>query len=206
MDALAHAIECYTCAYAQPLTDAVALLAMEYIGQYLGIAYAEAGNLEARSKMSMAAMLAGMAYGTESAGAAHAMSQSAGGVHDVPHGDLTARLLGPVMEYNFPAEPDKFARIARALGEDVHGLSIREAAETAVTAVLRLTEDLNIATLQDLGFDEQEIPFLAEIAEKDPQTIGNPRDVDRVGYAKIWQRAFDLGRRKIRGEDAGPHD
>jgi choline dehydrogenase len=194
MDALAHAIECYTCAYAQPLTDAVALLAMEYIGQYLRIAYAEGGNLEARSKMSMAAMLAGMAYGTESAGAAHAMSQSAGGVYDVPHGDLTARLLGPVMEYNFPAEPSKFARIAQALGEDVQGLSFREAAEKAVEVVFRLTEDLNIATLQDLGFDEQEIPFLAEIAEKDPQTIGNPREVDRVGYLEIWQRAFDLGR------------
>ncbi|MBI1802145.1 MAG: iron-containing alcohol dehydrogenase, partial [Chloroflexi bacterium] len=35
MDALAHAIECYTCAYAQPLSDSVALLAMEYVGQYL---------------------------------------------------------------------------------------------------------------------------------------------------------------------------
>ena len=35
MDALAHAIECYTCAYAQPFADAVALLAMEYTAQYL---------------------------------------------------------------------------------------------------------------------------------------------------------------------------
>ena len=52
---------------------------------------------EKRYKMSMAAMLGGMAYGKESAGAAHAMSQSAGGVHDVPHGALTARVLGPVM-------------------------------------------------------------------------------------------------------------
>ena len=46
--------------------------------------------------MAHAAMLGGMAYGTESAGAAHAMSQSAGGVHDCPHGALTARVLGPV--------------------------------------------------------------------------------------------------------------
>jgi choline dehydrogenase len=194
MDALAHAVECYTCAYAQPLTDAVALLAMEYIGQYLRIAYAQGGNLEARCKMSMAAMLAGLAYGTESAGAAHAMSQSAGGRHDVPHGDLTARLLGPVMEYNSLAEPGKFARIAQALGEDIHGLSAAQAAERAVAAVFKLTEDLNIATLQDLGFDEREIPFLAEIAEQDPQTIGNPRDIDRRGYEKVWQRAFSLGR------------
>lgn len=195
MDALAHAVECYTCAYAQPLSDSVALLAMEYIGQYLRIAYAQGSNLEARYKMSMAAMLAGLAYGTESAGAAHAMSQSAGGVHDVPHGDLTARLLGPVMEYNFMGEPHKFARIAQALGEDTRGLSVWQAAEKAVEAVYRLTADLDIPTLQKLGFDESEIPYLARIAEEDPQTIGNPRDVDRRGYEKIWQRAFDLGKK-----------
>jgi choline dehydrogenase len=80
------------------------------------------------------------------------------------------------------------------LAEDVRGLSIWQAAERAVAAVYKLTEDLNIATLHDLGFDEGEIPFLAEIAEKDSQTIGNPRDIDRRGYETIWQRAFSLGR------------
>src|SRR5213078_3228589 len=80
MDALAHAVECFTMSYHQPFTDAVALLAMEYVARYL---------------MSAAAMLAGLSYGTDSAGAAHAMSQTAGGVHDAPHGALTARLLGP---------------------------------------------------------------------------------------------------------------
>ncbi len=194
MDALAHAVECYTCAYAQPVTDAVALLAMEYIGQYLRIAHADGTNLEARYRMSKAAMLAGMAYGTESAGAAHAMSQSAGGARDVPHADLTARLLGPVMEYNYPAEPHKFARIAQALGQDVRGLTAEHAAQRSVAAVFQLTVDLNIPTLQQLGFDEGEIPLLAEIAERDPQTIGNPRDIDRRGYAAVWQRAFHLGK------------
>jgi choline dehydrogenase len=193
MDALAHAIECYTCAYAQPLPDSVALNAMEYIGQYLRIAFAQGHNVEARYKMSMAAMLGALAYGTESAGAAHAMSQSAGGVHDVPHGALTARLLGPVMEYNYMGEPHKFARIAQALGEDTRGLSVWQAAEKAVEAVCRLTEDVEIPTLQDLGFAEDEIPLLAEIAYKDPQTIGNPRDLSVQSYVKIYQRTFSLG-------------
>jgi len=193
MDALAHAIECYTCAYAQPLPDAVALQAMEYVGQYLRIAFAQGHNVEARYKMSMAAMLGALAYGTESAGAAHAMSQSAGGVHDVPHGALTARLLGPVMEYNYLGEPHKFARIAQALGEDTRGLSVWQAAERAVEAVLRLTEDVEIPTLQQLGFDASEIPMLAEIAYNDPQTIGNPRDLTLHSYHKIYQRTFDMG-------------
>ena len=142
----------------------------------------------------MAAMLGALAYGTESAGAAHAMSQTAGGVHDVPHGPLTARLLGPVMEYNYMGEPQKFARIAQALGEDTRGLSVWQAAEKAVTAVHRLTDDLEIPSLQALGFSQDEIPSLADMAFKDPQTIGNPRDLRRSSYAQIWQRAFDIGK------------
>jgi choline dehydrogenase len=193
MDALAHAIECYTCAYAQPFADAVALLSMEYVGQYLRVAYAQGANMEARYKMSMAAMLGGMAYGKESAGAAHAMSQSAGGVHDVPHGALTARVLGPVMEFNYMGEPQKFARIAQALGEDIRGLSVWEAAELAVDAVMRLTEDVGIPTLQEMGFVESEIPMLAKIAYEDPQTIGNPRDLTYDSYVKIYQRTFEMG-------------
>jgi choline dehydrogenase len=190
MDALAHAIECYTCAYAQPLPDSVALNAMEYVAKHLRVAFAQGHNIQARYGMSMAAMLGALAYGTESAGAAHAMSQSAGGVHDVPHGALTARLLGPVMEYNYLGEPEKFARIAAALGEDVRGLSVWEAAERAVEAVYQLTEDVEIPTLTELGFSEVEIPHLAQIAFADPQTIGNPRDLSVRAYEKIWQTAF----------------
>src|SRR5216683_2428138 len=86
MDALAHAVECYTMSYHQPFTDAVALLAMEYVARHLRVAFSQGENLQARYYMSAAAMLAGLAYGTDSAGAAHAMSQTAGGVHDAPHG------------------------------------------------------------------------------------------------------------------------
>jgi len=194
MDALAHAVECYTCAYAQPLPDSVALLAMEYVSQYLRVAFAQGHNHEARYKMSMAAMLGALAYGTESAGAAHAMSQSAGGVHDVPHGALTARLLGPVMEYNYLGEPEKFARIAQAMGEDIRGLTVWQAAEKAVSAVKQLTEDVEIPTLQALCFSETEIPMLSQSAFDDPQTIGNPRDLTRDSYVKIYQSTFDLGK------------
>ena len=193
MDALAHAVECYTGGPAQPFSDAVALMAMEYVGQYLRIAFAQGHNMEARYKMCMAAMLGGMAYGTESAGAAHAMSQTAGGVHDVPHGPLTARCLGPVMEYNYLGEPQKFARIAQALGEDIRGLTVWRAAEKAVEAVYDLTEDVEIPTMQDLGFSEDEIPMLAEKAFNDPQTIGNPRDIDLKGYVQVYQRTFEAG-------------
>jgi choline dehydrogenase len=195
MDALSHAIECYTCDYHQPFNDAVALQAMELAGRWLQIACDDGGNLEARTGMAHAATLGGLAYGTESAGAAHAMSQSAGGVHDCPHGALTARVLGPVCEYNAPAAPERHARIAQALGVDVHGLSELDAAMAGVEEIYRLTDAVGIPTLEELGFSEDEIPQLAQIAFEDPQTIGNAREVDVAGYEEIYRNAFARGRR-----------
>ena len=195
MDALSHAIECYTCDYHQPFNDAVALHAIELVGRWLRVAYDDGANLEARTNMAHAATLGGLAYGTESAGAAHAMSQSAGGVHDCPHGALTARVLGPVCEYNASAAPERYARIAQGLGVDVHGLSEAEAAQAGVEEVYRLTDDVSIPTLAELGFSDDEIPMLARIAYEDPQTIGNPREVDVAAYEEIYRNAFARGHR-----------
>jgi choline dehydrogenase len=190
IDALTHAIECYTSAYAQPWPDAVALWAIETVGQWLPVAYEQGGNEEARYQMMMAAMLAGMSYGTESAGAVHAMSQTAGGVYNLPHGELTAALLPPVMAYNVVGEPRKYARIAQALGEDTRGLPLSEAAELAVSATARLVRQLAIPTLDDMGIPPGDIPMLAQLAFDDPQTIGNPRDLDVAAYEGIYRACF----------------
>jgi choline dehydrogenase len=193
MDALSHGIECFTCDYHQPFNDAVALLAIELVGRWLRVAYEDGSNLEARTQMAHAATLGGMSYGTESAGAAHAMSQSAGGVHDCPHGALTARVLGPVCEYNAQAAPERYARIATALGVHTAGMDPLEAALAGVEELYRLTEDVEIPSMTQLGFSEDEIPMLAQIAFDDPQTIGNPREVDVAGYDEIYRNAFARG-------------
>jgi choline dehydrogenase len=193
MDALSHAIECYTCDFHQPFNDAVALLAIELVGRWLRVAVANGSSLEARTHMAHAATLGGMAYGTESAGAAHAMSQSAGGVHDCPHGALTARVLGPVCEYNAPASPERYARIALGLGVDTSGMEPLEAALAGVEEVYRLTEGVGIPTMAELGFAEDEIPLLARIACEDPQTVGNPRELDVADYEEIYRSAFSRG-------------
>lgn len=195
MDALSHAIECYTCDYHQPFNDAVALHAIELVGRWLRRAVEDGSDLEARTQMAHAATLGGMAYGTESAGAAHAMSQSAGGVHDCPHGALTARVLGPVCEYNAPADPERYARIAQGLGVDTSGLAPLDAARAGVEELYRLTDDVGIPTMEELGFSEDEIPMLARIAFEDPQTMGNPREVEVADYDEIYRNAFSRGKR-----------
>ncbi len=186
LDALTHAIECYTCAYAQPWPDAVALWAMETLAQWLPIAFAQGHNVEARYKVAMAAMLAGMSYGTESAGAVHAMSQTAGGYYDLPHGVLTAAMLPPVMAYNYLGEPQKYARIAQAMGVNTWGMTQLEAAESAVDAVRDFVKLLEIPTVTELGVKKEDMQMLVDMAYNDPQTIGNPRDLIRKSYEQIY--------------------
>jgi len=195
MDALSHGIECYTCDYHQPFNDAVALAAIELVGRWLPTAYQDGTDLEARTQMMHAATLGGMAYGTESAGAAHAMSQSAGGIHECPHGALTARVLGPVCEFNALAAPERYARIAQALGVETCGLPAHEAAFAGVDAVYRLTDQVGIPTMEEMGFAEDEIPMLARMAFEDPQTIGNPRPVTAADYEEIYRNAFSKRKR-----------
>jgi len=64
----------------------------------------------------------------------------------------------------------------------------------AVDYVHQLTVDVEIPSLEELGFSRDEIPMLADKAAADPQSIGNPRDVDAAAYKRIYARAFDLGR------------
>ncbi len=192
LDALCHAIECYTCHYAQPITDAVALLAMEYVAKYIHRAYANGHDLEARHGMAQAAMLAGLSYGSESAGAVHAMAQTLGGMVPVMHGQCVAAMLVPVMEYNWMGEPEKFARIAQALGVDTTRMSVNDAAQAAVREVDRLVRQLNVPTLLEQGVNPDDIERYAQAAFHDPQTVGNPRDIGIDDYRWLYRRCLGL--------------
>lgn len=98
---------------------------------------------------------------------------------------------GPVMEYNWKGYPAKFARIAEALGVNTFEMSTEEAAKAAVNEVYRLVEDLEVPSLEAQGVSPDMTDRLAKEAMKDPQTIGNPRDLDEDGYKWIYGRCFN---------------
>jgi choline dehydrogenase len=69
-------------------------------------------------------------------------------------------------------------------------LDIDQAAYAGVDALARLTDDVGIPSMVELGFSEDEIPMLARIAYEDPQTFGNAREVDVAAYEEIYREAF----------------
>jgi choline dehydrogenase len=90
--------------------------------------------------------------------------------------------------------------MAAAFGLNTHGVSVWRAAEMAVEYVHQLTVDVEIPSLEELGFAEDEIPMLADKAFADPQTVGNPRDVDAAAYRRIYAQAFELGRHRVKAK------
>ena len=176
MDALTHAVEAYVSTIATPVTDTCAIKAIELVAEYLRPAVANGDDLDARDKMAYAEYLAGMAFNNASLGHVHAMAHQLGGFYNLPHGVCNAILLPHVSRYNLIAKLDRYVDIAVAMGENVEGLSTREAAEKALTAIQKLSLDVGIpANLTELGVKAEDLPTMAENAQKDACGVTNPR-------------------------------
>src|SRR5690625_4468980 len=152
IDALTHAVESYASLGANPVTDSMAIQAIKLISANLRLAVAYGHNIEARENMAHASLLAGMAFNNAGLEYVHAMAHQLGGLYDIAHGVANAVLLPHVEEYNLISNPQKFADIAEFMGENIEGLSVRDAADKAVHALRKLSEDVNIPTsLKSLG-------------------------------------------------------
>ncbi|MEJ8547797.1 iron-containing alcohol dehydrogenase [Brevibacillus borstelensis] len=191
IDALTHAIESYISLAATPLTEVLSLSAMRIISQHLRPSVASQYNLEAKQAMAMASLQAGIAFSNAILGAVHAMSHQLGGLLDTPHGEVNAILLPYVLEYNNIAAPEKYRRMAEAMGEKVEGLSLHDASRLMMKAVTNLTGDLQIpVTLSELGLEPEHIDILSRNAVQDVCMATNPRDMSVDDVKALFQKAM----------------
>lgn len=176
MDALTHAVEAYVSTIATPVTDACALQAIRLIATNLRAAVANGADMLARDNMAYAEYLAGMAFNNASLGYVHAMAHQLGGFYDLPHGVCNAILLPHVERFNLIAKVDRFVEMAKAMGENVEGLSARDAAELALIAIKQLSIDVGIPSgLKELGVKTKDLKTMALNAQKDACGFTNPR-------------------------------
>ena len=191
MDALTHAIEAYVSTAANPLTDASAQMAITMITQYLPKAVANGEYMKARDKMAYGQYLAGIAFNNASLGYVHAMAHQLGGYYNLPHGVCNAILLPHVEEFNLIGNANRFRDIAKAMGENLDGLSTMEAAHKAIAAIRQLSEQVGIPkNLRSLGVKEEDFEIMAENAMKDVCQLTNPRKATKEQIIGIYKAAF----------------
>jgi alcohol dehydrogenase class IV len=194
IDALTHAIEAYVSLKAQPMSDVFALSAIGLLSGNLRQVFANGNNVEAREKVMLGALQAGLAFSNSSVALVHGMSRPIGAYFHVPHGASNAALLGVVTEFSLIGNPQRYAKVAQAMGEDTMGMSDLDAAELAADAVKRLVEDIKIPSLPGLGVDGKKLkelaPQMAEAAIASGSPGNNPRLATKEEIIELYHLAY----------------
>lgn len=194
MDALTHAIEAYVSRRAQPVTDCLALKAISMVADWLPVAWADGVNLEARSNMAAASLMAGMAFSNASTNLVHAMARPLGVYFSVPHGLANAVLLKECMRFSLPGSPRRFADIAKAMGKNVTHLQPLEAAALAVQAVDELCQVIGVPRLGQVGVSPDALRATVGQMSRDAVASGgvapNPRLANAEQIEELYLRSL----------------
>lgn len=191
IDAFVHAFESYISKLANPFSDAVNLHAMGLIAGSIRQFVANRRNTQAAMDMLCGSSMAAMSFGVTGLGNVHCMALPLGALFPIPHGLANALCLPTAAEFNFLANPARYARVAEILGVDIRGLSDLAAGREAVEAIRTLCADLGIPTrLRDVGVTEESIEELARRSFAADYNRWNPRHTTEKDFRMLFEKAY----------------
>jgi alcohol dehydrogenase class IV len=174
IDVLTHAVEGYISAWHNDFTDGPCLKAIELVFAYLPRAVADGSDVEARTKMAIAATLGGLAWGNSWVGVAHAMGHAFNAVFHYPHGRCVGTFLPYTTEFSARGGGTRYRDIAallqlpatdevsagEALAEATRELLIRIGQPTTVAemGIAEAEHEAALERLCDLGENDLAMP------------------------------------------------
>lgn len=194
LDALAHAIEAFVSAKANPVSDMYARMAIQLINESLVTAYHDGRDLKARKNMMMGANYAGIAISNSSVCAIHAMARPLGVLFGMKHGAGHAILLPLVTEYSIGGAPSRYALIAQSMGFSAK-YSDNDLAMMLVDRLRELNMQLSIPNPLVWGAPRRQymgkIDAMVESAIEAGTIDDNPRVFTRDEVARIYELVYD---------------
>lgn len=192
MDALIHAIEAYTSVNATPMTDHLALRAIELLVGNIRSAWANGNNLEARMAMLEGSLMAGQAFANAGVTAVHAFAYPLGGEFHVPHGVANTVMLCAVLRFNMLANLKKFAALGKLLCPDIPSSDRKVLAEAGIRYLEELIADLQLPkTLRELDVPKEAIDGMADGVMKVTRLLANnPRRLTVEDARKIYANVY----------------
>ncbi|HZZ10752.1 MAG TPA: iron-containing alcohol dehydrogenase [Paraburkholderia sp.] len=192
VDAMVHAIEAYTSAHLKnPVSDMLALKALELLARNLLPACENGQNRAAREAMLLGATFAGQAFANSPVAAVHALAYPIGGIYHVPHGLSNALVLPHVLRFNAEPAAHLYAELADVI---VPGLSGSN--ESRTHALIERLEQMIAATaiparLRDVGIERGGLERMASDAMLQTRLlVNNPRPVSEADALAIYTAAF----------------
>jgi hydroxyacid-oxoacid transhydrogenase len=223
MDVLVHALESYTTipyhrrerparpllrpAYqgCNPISDLWSAEAVRLAASYLPRAVEDPEDVEARSKMLLAASYAGIGFGNAGLHLPHGMSYAVSGmVRDyrppgyavdeplIPHG--ISVVLGAPAAFRFtgPACPERHLEAAGFMGADVSRANTADAGEILADQLVMFMQRLNVPNgLSAVGYTREDIPALVEGTLPQHRVIKlAPRPVGREELSQLFEQSL----------------
>ncbi|HEH9409792.1 TPA: iron-containing alcohol dehydrogenase [Aeromonas salmonicida subsp. pectinolytica] len=199
MDAMTHAIEAVIGNAKNPVSDALALMAIEKIANALPKVLQSPQDKQLRLQLAEGSTLAGMAFSNSMVGLVHALGHSLGARCHLPHGLCMNLFLPTVLDYNRPGIDPELARLLLPLvgAERFAATPATERAQAAIQALCALRDSLWQAvklprTLREAGVtDKGLLPEIRDLAINDGALLYNRKDADRAQLLDLLERAWE---------------
>lgn len=191
VDAMVHAIESYTSKIKKnPISDALALKALELLSGNLLTAVQNGRDIDARRAMLQGAMMAGVAFANAPVGAVHALAYPIGGIFHVPHGLSNALVLAPVLEFNLSHADGLYGDLARVMPAWL--TEGETSGERFIAACRQLVAAMPMEQrLTEVGVKSHDIPRMATDAMKVQRLlVNNPREVAYEDAVALYEAAL----------------
>ncbi|MBL0625689.1 iron-containing alcohol dehydrogenase [Aeromonas jandaei] len=198
MDAMTHAIEAFIGTAKNPVSDALALMAVEKIANALPLILKDPQNKQLRLQLAEGSTLAGMAFSNSMVGLVHALGHSLGARCHLPHGLCMNLFLPTVLDYNRPEVDNELARLLLPLvgAERFAATPAHLRAEVTITAIRTLRDTLWQAvklprTMSEAGVSDRSLlGEIRDLAVNDGAMLFNRKDADREQLLTLLERAW----------------
>jgi len=174
MDAVTQLIESYISRKARPIPQALCAQGLKLALPAIAEAVENGASRNARTAMSHAALLSGMALANSGLGMAHGVAPALGTHCRVPHGAACALMLPVALRVNSEACQEELADLARAAIPAAAAMPAREAVERLMATIEALCGRLGTPRrLADVGVRPEQIPALVRDSRGSSMS-GNP--------------------------------
>ncbi|WP_421354473.1 iron-containing alcohol dehydrogenase [Aeromonas veronii] len=198
MDAMTHAIEAFIGTAKNPVSDALALMAVEKIASALPQIIHDPQNKQLRLQLAEGSTLAGMAFSNSMVGLVHALGHSLGARCHLPHGLCMNLFLPTVLDYNRPEVDSELARLLLPLvgAERFAATPAHQRAEATITAIRSLRDTLWQAvklprTMSEAGVSDRSLlTEIRDLAVNDGALLFNRKDADREQLLTLLEQAW----------------
>lgn len=174
VDALAHAVECFTSKKANPFSNTYALESAKLIFSNIKKAYSNESDMKSKGDMMLGAFFGGIAITASGTTAVHALSYPLGGKYHIAHGVSNAILFAHVMKFNKDACEQKLAEICDVINLKLYNSTISEKAQYVIDEIASIVKYTGIPTgLKEFGVKPEDIDFLVEAGSKQTRLLAN---------------------------------